>query len=383
MTPEMFRSIVFKRAVARGFPRERLILRGDHLGPYPWRTERADVAMKKACDPVAACVRAGYSKLHLDTSMPLGDDPTDGRGGLNPRLAARRQAELAESAERAIAEGHGVSVAPPVYVIGTEVPAPGGKVSAEETAPVTRVEDLLETVSLCQEAFHDRRLDDAWSRVCAVVAQPGVEYSDKGLREYARDSASTLCAAARALPSIILEGHSTDYQRPRHLRELVEDGVAILKVGPALTFALRECLFAMESIERELLAGATDAPLSDLAETLERVMLAEPTPWQSYHRGDERQKRLARMFSFSDRSRYYWAVPAVRNSAAERLLTNLRGVTIPLPLLSQFLPHEYISVREGRIGPDPEDFLRESVRRVLEYYSCAALGNGRTALHKL
>ena len=33
---------------------------------------------------------------------------------------------------------------------------------------------------------------------------------------------------------------------------MVEDGIAILKVGPALTFALREGLFALEQIEREL-----------------------------------------------------------------------------------------------------------------------------------
>jgi D-tagatose-1,6-bisphosphate aldolase subunit GatZ/KbaZ len=378
MTPETFRSIVFERAAARGFPCERVILGGDHLGPYPWRAEHADVGMKKACDLVSACVRSGYSKLHLDTSMLLGGDLMDWRGGLNPQLAALRQAELAESAERAFAEGHGAKESQPVYVIGTEVPPPGGMVKAEEIASVTRVKDLLETVSLCQEAFHDRGLDDAWTRVCAVVAQPGVEYSNDGVREYERDGASTLCAAAHALPGIILEGHSTDYQQPQHLRSLVEDGVAILKVGPALTFALRECLFALESIERELLAGVANVHLSNLAETLELAMLAEPTHWRSYYNGDERQKRLARMFSFSDRCRYYWAVPALRNST-ERLLANLRGVTIPLPLLSQFLPNEYFSLREGRIGSDPEDFLRESVRRVLEYYSRAALGSEHTA----
>jgi D-tagatose-1,6-bisphosphate aldolase subunit GatZ/KbaZ len=374
MTPETFHSVVLECAAARGFAAERLILGGDHLGPYPWRAERADAAMEKAHGLVAACVRAGYSKLHLDTSMPLGGDPADAQGGLDPWLAARRQAQLAETAERTLAERHGAPDAAPVYVIGTEVPTPGGVVGGEEDVPVTRAEDLLETVSLCREAFHERRLDDAWSRVCAVVAQPGVEFGDQGVHEYSRDRASALCAAVRALPGIVLEGHSTDYQRPRRLRELVEDGVAILKVGPALTFALRQCLFGLERIEHELLAGAAGTTLSGLAETLEAAMRAQPSHWQSYHRGDARQKRLARMYSFSDRSRYYWAVPDVRDSVA-RLLANLRGVTIPLPLLSQFLPHEYHSLREGRIGSDPEDLVRESVRRVLEEYSRAATGN--------
>jgi D-tagatose-1,6-bisphosphate aldolase subunit GatZ/KbaZ len=373
MTPERFRFVVAERARAKGFPLEKLMFGGDHLGPYPWRSDPADAAMEKARGLVAACVRAGYSKLHLDTSMPLGGDLRNGREGLDPRSAARRQALLAETAEKTFSARDSAADEPPVYVIGTEVPAPGGTLSQEENATVTLAEDVRQTVSLCEEAFHERRLDEAWSRVCAVVAQPGVEYGDQTVLEYSRSRAFPLCEAVRMMPGIVLEGHSTDYQRPFRLRELVEDGVAILKVGPALTHAMRECLFALESIEKALLSETAESRLSNLAETLESAMVSQPSHWQGYHKGDARQKRLARMYSFSDRSRYYWTVPDVVKSV-ERLLANLRSVTIPLPILSQFLPREYISLRDGSIGSDPEDLLRESVRQVLADYSAATRG---------
>ena len=54
---------------------------------------------------------------------------------------------------------------------------------------------------------------------------------------------------------MVFEAHSTDYQTAGALRALVEDRWAILKVGPALTFALREALFALSAIEEELIAA--------------------------------------------------------------------------------------------------------------------------------
>jgi len=383
LTPKAWGDFIGAAAAEMGLPQDRLIIGGDHLGPYPWRSERAEAAMKKARDLVAACIHAGFTKIHLDASMPLGGDSLDQRGALDPRLVARREAELAAAAEDAREEARGAhpGATPPVYVIGTEVPAPGGISAAAEPAeregpmplPTTRVEDLRESVSLCKAAFHDRGLQDAWTRVCAVVTQPGVEYGDQEVRAYDRAMAAPLCEAARALPGIVLEGHSTDYQTVFHLRQLVEDGVAILKVGPALTFALRECLFSLELIEGELLKGTSVARQSDLSETLERAMVAEPRHWKDYYVGSESQKRLARKYSLSDRSRYYWTQPEVVE-AVERLFANLRRIAIPGTLLSQFLPLHHAAVRESRLGTDPRDLLRESVRRVLEGYSAAARG---------
>jgi D-tagatose-1,6-bisphosphate aldolase subunit GatZ/KbaZ len=375
MTPEGFRDFLRAAADQSGFPRERIFIGGDHLGPYPWRAEPAADAMAKSCDLVAASVRAGYVKIHLDASMPLGGDEKDSDGGLDPRIIADREAELAAAAELAF-QGMARSLArasPPVYVIGTEVPAPGGIVSEASAVPVTRVDDFQKTVSLCGESFKARGIEEAWSRVIAVVAQPGVEYGDQQIHLYDREDAAELCSAARRVPGLVLEGHSTDYQPPDLLRMLVEDGVAILKVGPALTFALRECLFGLECIERELLGSRRGARVSGLSDALDAAMLANPTHWRGYYKGPDADQLVARRFSFSDRSRYYWSEPQVRASVST-LMDNLQRTGIPLTLLSQYLPGHFGGVRGGRIVAAPAALLHESVCRVLRDYSRATGG---------
>jgi D-tagatose-1,6-bisphosphate aldolase subunit GatZ/KbaZ len=397
LTPRDFRAFVAGIAAKGGLPAERLLLGGDHLGPYSWRAEPAAAAMARACELVAACVRAGYGKLHLDASMPLGGDIAGGHGGqqprgrLDPRLVAEREAEMAAAAEAAFAGlvsrgGRGSSSpVPPVYVIGTDVPLPGGTEVPEEggeggaeagadgggeAVAVTPVEELRQTFALCREAFARRHLEAAWGRVRAVVVQPGVEFGEGGVQEYDRRRARKLCAAARELPGIVLEGHSTDYQRPEHLRQLVEDGVAVLKVGPALSFAMRECLFSLELIEREMLGGSYRRRLSELGSFLEKAMTDDPRHWQGYYRGSDTEKRLARRYSFSDRCRYYWTVPMVEQ-AVQRLLANLRQSPPPLALLSQFMPLQYRKIREGRLAARPEDLVRDGIREVLRGYSQA------------
>ena len=74
MTPADFRDFVYELADKVGFPRERVVLGGDHLGPLTWCKEPESSAMQKAEDLVRAFVLAGYKKIHLDTSMRLGDD---------------------------------------------------------------------------------------------------------------------------------------------------------------------------------------------------------------------------------------------------------------------------------------------------------------------
>jgi D-tagatose-1,6-bisphosphate aldolase subunit GatZ/KbaZ len=229
-------------------------------------------------------------------------------------------------------------------------------------------------VSLGAHAFRAAGLQGAWRRVRAVVVQPGVEFGDRSVQAYDRERAAGLCAAARSLPGLVLEGHSTDYQSPAALRALVEDGVAVLKVGPALTFAMREALFALEHIEREL--GAAEP--SRLGKELERAMLADPSHWRGYYRGGEAEQRLARRFSLLDRCRYYWAVPAVQR-AVERLLANLRRQAMPWTLASQYLPRQAGRVREGGPAADPQELVLEAVREVLRDYGRAAGGPGAAA----
>lgn len=368
MKPDSFARFVKEIAVAVGFPPGRLVLGGDHLGPHCWRSEPAEAAMAKAGDLVRDYVAAGFRKIHLDTSMACADDP-GGQAGLDEETKTERASVLCLIAEQTWRELPAGSPRP-VYVIGTEVPVPGGE-RAESGAPeITSVEDAETTLGLCRRVFQDRGLKDAWTRVIGLVVQPGVEFGDAVIFPYCREKTRRLSDFIESLGTCVFEAHSTDYQTPGALRELVEDHFAILKVGPWLTFALREAVFALASIEEEWLGGRAGVRLSRVREALEQVMLDQPGEWKGYYRGDEHYLRYARKYSYSDRCRYYWGKPAV-GGALELLLDNLTTHGIPLPLLSQFLPVEYKAVREGRIQPKPKELIDHRVRSVLSLYSSA------------
>src|SRR5262249_3190116 len=156
----------------------------------------------------------------------------------------------------------------PVYVIGTEVPAPGGSGAEEAGLRPTSPEDVDRTLDISRAAFERAGLSDAWERVIAVVVQPGVEFGDFAVHPYDRTQARSLSKAIAARAPWMYEAHSTDYQRPGALCHLVEDRFAILKVGPWLTFACREALFALEDVARDLHAVDSSSPVIRLRETL-------------------------------------------------------------------------------------------------------------------
>ncbi len=369
MTPPDFVAFVQGIADACGFPRAQMLLGGDHLGPNPWRREAAAVAMQKARALVQAFVRAGFTKIHLDASMRCGDDPA---GPLPAAVAAARAGELARAAEEAWA-GMPRAGEPPRYVIGTEVPVPGGVQGNEEAVEVSKPEDVAETIALTQRAFAAQGVEAAWPRVIAVVVQPGVEFGESSLFAYEPARAHALARFIEARPGLVYEAHSTDYQTPDALRALVCDHFAILKVGPALTFALREGLFALESIEGELAGLRPGQTASGLRAVLEAAMLEDPSHWQAYYGGAPAEQAFARAFGYSDRARYYWGVPPVQ-AAVDRLLANLGDAALPLPLLSQYLPMQYERVRRGLLANHARALLRDKVTQVLADYAFACNG---------
>lgn len=373
MQPQDF--VVFMEQLARevGLNRDQLILGGDHLGPNPWRKEPAQEAMAKACRLVEAYVAAGFVKIHLDASMPLGDDPAG--QPLAKEVVAQRTAQLCQAAERAYQDRTKADeVIPPLYVIGSDVPPPGGATTEDGGPEITTPEEFEATVTLTRQAFLEHDLADAWSRVIAVVVQPGVEFGEWQIYEYDRAQAARLTEALQKYPGIAFEGHSTDYQTAERLGQMAEDGIVILKVGPALTFAKREALYALSALERELV-GANGRTLAKVPEVLESAMLADPRHWQTYYSGNEQELALKRKYGLSDRCRYYWPVPEARE-AVQRLFENLREAEIPLPLLSQVLPRQYERVRAGELACDPEALVMDRIRDVLRGYA-AAVGAGR------
>jgi D-tagatose-1,6-bisphosphate aldolase subunit GatZ/KbaZ len=176
------------------------------------------------------------------------------------------------------------------------------------------------------------------------------------------------------LAGIVFEAHSTDYQTEASLRSLVADHFAILKVGPGLTFAFREAVFALAEVEREWLGHRKGVALSNIEGVLEDAMLARPDHWTAHYKGDADDLRFARRWSLSDRIRYYWTVPAVE-AALRHLLGNLSGHgELPRTLLSQYLPGPYAAVRQGRIGACPRDLIRHKVMEVTAAYARACGG---------
>jgi D-tagatose-1,6-bisphosphate aldolase subunit GatZ/KbaZ len=362
MTPADFVRQVGRLADELGFPRQQLILGGDHLGPLVWSSEPAKSAMEKAKTLVHDYVQAGFTKIHLDCSMPCTDDQE-----LPVEVIAARAAELARVAEKTGNFGNvgGAQVESLRYVIGTEVPPAGGAKAGEEALSVTEPAHARQTIELTQRAFTSLGLEAAWERVTALVVQPGVEFGDESVHEYDRTAAAGLKRFIETVPGLVYEAHSTDYQTRSALREMVEDHFAILKVGPGLTFALREAVFALAEIEEIL----CDEP-SQIRQSLEAAMLENPSHWEKHYSGDARAQALARRFSFSDRIRYYWSTSRVE-TAFESLMNNLSEKPVPLTLLSQYLPGQYKKIRLGRIKKQPRELLLGRVMDVLDDYAFA------------
>ncbi|KAB2681888.1 MULTISPECIES: D-tagatose-bisphosphate aldolase, class II, non-catalytic subunit [Brucella/Ochrobactrum group] len=360
MTPADFRHFVEEIAARVGFDTKRLILGGDHLGPNPWKHLPAEEALAKSDVMIDAFVRAGFTKIHLDTSMGCAGEPV----ALPDAVTAERAARLAKVAEAAAREA-GYDL--PVYIIGTEVPIPGGAMEEIEELELTKPDAAVETVSIHRKAFAALGLEDAFARAIGVVVQPGVEFGNENVVFYNSDKATALSGVLGEMPQFVFEAHSTDYQPVEALSDLVHDGFAILKVGPGLTFALREALYGLDQIaafldklpEEETLRGKMEA-----------LLLAEPKNWEKYYHGDAEELRLQRHFSYSDRIRYYWPHP-VATAAVNALLKRLEGRKIPETLISQYLGTLYPAVASGAVEATPHALMVEAVRNVVRTYGKA------------
>lgn len=362
MRPADFRRFVSDIAARVGFPADSLWLGGDHLGPNAWRAEPAQSALAKSAQMIHEYVCAGFRKIHLDCSMACADDPEP----LPEPTLAKRAAQLCAVAEGAWRE---VGGEPPVYVIGTEVPVPGGATEELHELAVTTPQAASATIAAHREAFTRAGLESAWSRVIALVVQPGVEFDHHKVIDYVPERARVLSDFIGADPQFVFEAHSTDYQTADNLQHLVRDHFAILKVGPGATYALRETLWALAAIAREL-PGGDDA--EDLRKVAIDTMYADPRHWRSHYR-DPARTAMDLQFSLSDRIRYYWPYPQVQG-ACQSLLSRLRRTGVPLTLLSQYLPQQYAAVRAGLLPAGVDDLLTDGIARALRPYMRACRG---------
>lgn len=365
LRPAEFPEFVERIARKVGATNGRIALGGDHLGPICWTAEPADRAMPKAHELIAAYARAGFGKIHLDTSMACGGDPDP----LPERIVAERAAELCRTAERTARDRFGTSDI--LYVIGTEVPAAGGEFNGDTGTAVTSAESAATTLETHRAAFRKLDLQAAWERVIGLVVEPGVSFGNASVSAYEPGATAPLKALIGAVPNVVYEAHSTDYQTPESLLALVRDHFAILKVGPQLTYALRQALFALSYIEAELVPAGRRA---DLPSFCENAMLENPVHWRPYCPGNGLKTRVSRRFGYSDRIRYYWSHPDIA-AAVDKLFENLDSVEIPLPLLEQHMPLQCDTVREGTLERVPGKLVLNHVLQVTDRYARACEAN--------
>lgn len=364
MTPENFKDMVYRLADEVGIEHDRIILGGDHLGPLTVSHLDESEAMAYAKELVKAYTLAGFTKLHIDTSMKVSSDDQNER--LSDETIARRACELIQATEEAWS-----TLPEPkckiAYIIGSEVPIPGGAQEITEMQ-VTSVEDFYKTAETFQELMKEYELN-IFDQVVAIVVQPGVEERDAESVRYNRENAAELTASLLKYDPMVFEGHSSDYQSKKHLRQMVEDGIAILKVGPALTFAYREALFALSAIENQLIEQKEDR--GNFIEVLRDEMVSDPSRWNKYYFGTEQELEIKRLYSFSDRARYYLPRENVSN-AIEKLMSNLKG-ELPLNLISQFAPIQYRKIVENEIENSAQSIIEDWIGVTIDDYLNATI----------
>lgn len=366
MKPADYRDMVFGVAEKVGFDKSKIILGGDHLGPLVWQKEDPDTAMEYSRQLIDGYIMAGYTKIHIDTSMRLSGDSLD--EPLSDRVIAERSADLYRQAKSSFEnlKKQNPDAQAPVFIIGSEVPIPGGAEENEDSVSVTKTEDFVRTVKTFEEVYakNGLTLDD----IIAVVIQPGVEFADDSVCEYNPEKAQDIVRELKNYDGLVFEGHSTDYQTKECLRNMVRDGVGILKVGPALTFAYREAIYALELIEKELYRTKPYVKLSNIRSVVENIMLDNPSNWEKHYHGTRTDISLSMTFSYSDRCRYYMSDPRV-DEAVKVLVENINNAKLPLTLISQYMPSQYQHLRNDKnIILSAEWLIKDKIKDLINDY---------------
>lgn len=341
ITPAGFISFVHEIADTASVARERIIFGGDHLGPQAWRALPAEAAMEKAEILVRDYVKAGFGKIHLDCSEGCAEEAAQ----LPDAVTADRSAQLARVCCDAGDEL--------MFVIGTEVPPPGGaRVDEDGDIPPTDPKAARATL-----AAHDAAFGDMAPMIGGLVVQPGVEFSPTAVHHMPLSRDPGLLQAIDDHPHVCLEAHSTDYQNDAVFPRLAQLGFAFQKVGPALTFAYREALYALDQLRND--KGTLQA-------TMEAVMTADPSRWEGHYTGDTQALFQQRHFGLADRIRYYWP-----NPDAVKAVTDLRAdlpATITDADLQKVFDPAVLDRAEQLDGPQAQRLIDAQIELALSPY---------------
>ena len=345
MRPSDFMAFVNGIAKDAGVDRERIQFGGDHLGPQAWRSENSDSAMAKAHQLVAGYAQAGFSKIHLDCSEGCAGEPAQ----LDDEITSRRSADLARTCANMADDL--------MFVVGTEVPPPGGA-RTDESGDIAPTSPDAARATL---AIHRDQFGDMAPQIGGLVVQPGVEFSPMQIHHLPIAKDPKLIPAIADWPSVCLEAHSTDYQHPQVFPRLAALGFAFQKVGPALTLAYRQALYSLD-IVRSFSSGSE----RKLPHALETAMLDDPRYWQGHYQGGADQLKLQRHFGLADRIRYYWPVHSVK-VAVQQLFDDLPR-QIPDPILWQVFSQPVLDRADALSGTQAQRLVRAQIQLALDPY---------------
>ena len=333
MRPADFIGWVGALAEQHGVDRSRLYFGGDHLGPQVWKHLPADEAMHNAGVLMQEFVAAGFTKIHLDCSEGCAGEAAQ----VSDAISASRAADLALICEQAAPDSHALS-----YCFGTEVPPPGGARADDNHLTVTPTSptSAQATIRAHQDALAARGLDHVWPRMVALVVQPGLEFTPDHVIRFDMDQPDHLSAVLPPFVHLAFEAHSTDYQHADVYPDLSRRHFAVLKVGPALTFAMRRALYGLNDLA--LWLSGRDPSLPAL---MEQLMRADHAPWAKHYQAEGQELRQLLHFGYADRIRYYWHMPEARARIAQ-LLTELDRARPAQPVLEQYFAADVIARAE-------------------------------------
>ncbi|MDO5612307.1 MAG: class II D-tagatose-bisphosphate aldolase, non-catalytic subunit [Paracoccus sp. (in: a-proteobacteria)] len=358
MRPADFVQWVRDLALRHNTAPDRLHFGGDHLGPQVWRREPAGDAMAKARDLMAEFVAAGFTKIHLDCSEGCAGEAAQ----VGDAVSAERAADLAAICEGAAPDPQALS-----YCFGTEVPPPGGARADENHDHVAPTDPAAAaaTIAAHRAAFAARGLDAAWPRMVALVVQPGLEFTPDHVIRFDTDQPDLLSPVLDPHPGMAFEAHSTDYQADAVYPDLARRHFAVLKVGPALTFAMRRALYALDALARW--QGAAIG----LPGVMESLMRDDPGPWAAHYQAQGDALRDLLHFGYADRIRYYWTRPQAV-AAVDRLMAALSGPRPAAPVLDQFFAPDTIARASAMDDlPWAEALVLAEVQGILlPYFAC-------------
>jgi tagatose-1,6-bisphosphate aldolase non-catalytic subunit AgaZ/GatZ len=269
----------------------------DHGGPWlkDIDTQRGlgfDETFANVKGSIEACVRAGYSLLHIDPTV----DRTLQKGETIPmELVVARTVELIGHAER-VRELEGRPTL--AYEVGTE----------EVHGGLADISCFSRFISLLREKMAEARLSHAWP--CFFVAQVG---TNLGTPHFDSSLARALFETLRPEGSLA-KGHYSDWvENPA---EYPRSGMGGANVGPELTAEEFGAMSDLADKEEALLRHSPGAAPSHFMSALQDAVV-DSGRWRKWLTPDEagldfRQLPDARrLWLLQTGSRYVWTAPTV------------------------------------------------------------------------